>query len=636
MSHMGPSAQVPTAEGAILDKLWVRLREANSDIEVTQKCTTALDRTEAGIFSLATQWTHDEVQPLLASCKEQRTRLQDHMIELEARRDTLRLDVNEHSRSLIRPLTVLDLPDEILRSIFKIVSRRPESFKFATANLFNFAGATESVERLRLTCRRFHDTSSHLLMKSIMVDMTAESIARLTEVSHHPTISKGICVVKVSVGRHFNGGLAYNFQAFAQYRLWELQNSIEQWRRNIAHPEIFLKHAGACDTSVEGYTLAIDQACALVPIWQGAGRDQVVETCPEFDLLKTAWRQFQRSHELQLLLQREAFVQSIASAMDRMPTAAWLSIVDRGEHPGSRTSTFRTPTFLPKDLGDSALLQLKLQGSIDSWAIAIDGSRSTSRSLPIDTIPSILSAMAATGIRLKGIACNTPVLEDLSALSTTRVDYSKLRATSHQLREFEFRPRGSLPGNMSLDTSNILGGFLSAMLASNTLQIIYLDFNQYYHPPSSNPTASMATVLLSCSWPRLKDLYFNGPFRFEDLKQIVSRIDNEVEFRWAGYLMDASWVSVLDFLRESRVSSRAHIGGTGSIRSIAGAELERMSDEETLFIFGDELERMIAKKALFIAGDDFRTYQASQASRFIRGSVEKNPMREWVNGDLVI
>lgn len=133
------------------------------------------------------------------------------------------------------------------------------------------------------------------------------------------------------------------------------------------------------------------------------------------------------------------------------------------------------------------------------------------------------------------------------------------------------------------------------------------------------PIASMAPILLSRSWPSLKELSFTGPFHFQELRKLVNHIDKNVDLQWSGYLMDGSWAEVLDFLRDCRLHATITLGDVNG--SIAGAECENMSRAELDHIFRE---------------NDFTPSLASEsrAARYIRGWTTQNPVTDWMHGDL--
>lgn len=171
-------ARLPTTESNGLHILWTHLREANSDIKFA-RCRLEEARTiQLHVWDLLDDGlSRHALQPLLDMSRQHVTKQTEDMLKLEERRDNIRLAINEQLRPLLRPLTVLDLPDEVLMHIFDYV--RGETGMHDLDFFDHRTGDVKQVKNLRLTCRRFCDASSHLLMYYVKVEMTPQSIAYL-------------------------------------------------------------------------------------------------------------------------------------------------------------------------------------------------------------------------------------------------------------------------------------------------------------------------------------------------------------------------------------------------------------------------------------------------------------------------
>jgi len=113
------------------------------------------------------------------SRKEQATELGDlqaahekwtsRKVEVDRKRSLVRLHINTLSRLFLRPLNILDLPDEILMQTFGYLKeseyRAPHGIEPRRAGYF------ADMKSIRLTCQRFCNTSSHLLIPTIRVNM---------------------------------------------------------------------------------------------------------------------------------------------------------------------------------------------------------------------------------------------------------------------------------------------------------------------------------------------------------------------------------------------------------------------------------------------------------------------------------
>lgn len=591
---MSPT-QSGTPQGPVVDMLWKQLAELNAAVDATGDRRKRLRRLQYKIMEMR---QHESVTE---DFKDEILNLEILQSRLEGLRDTTRCTINEAVRPFLRPLKILDLPDELLRHIFLYSRGRTSMHELAFYDMNG--GDVEQVKKLRLTCRHFCATSSHLLMFYVNVGMNSQSLAHLDEVSRHPTISKGIRAIKICLGRHFNSNISNDIQAFAHYQATKLRNHICNWRFSV-------QQRYTLGESSDVLKRAIDRGTILADSFDEVARHGLNEIRPEHVLLRMAQEGYRQHYESQLLLQHGPFAQAIVSAMMRMPTATGLSIQDEDIRAISGPA-WESETIYPENMEDLDTLRLKLQSPSFSWDMA---RYSGLISPPVDVIPSILLSIGEAGIHLTGLDIDAPLPNDLSSFSRDQVETSKMHVSSHHLKAFTFRPRHA--SSLSTEAVPLLTGFLSTILETSSLQRIDLCFAFMSRKVSGlQPIASMAPVLLTRPWPSLKELSFNGPFHFQDLRKLVNHIDKNVELQWSGYLMDESWAGVLDFLRDCRLHA------TITLRSIAGAECENMSRTEIDCIF---------RKNEFVSS----LGSESRAERYIRGWTTQNPVTDWMNGDL--
>ncbi|KAK0738654.1 hypothetical protein B0T18DRAFT_450577 [Schizothecium vesticola] len=109
---------------------------------------------------------------------------------------------------------VLRLPNEMLLEIFEHVAAfyenkpNPHKLGCSSSPTWNHQfpndseGPAWSIMAVRLTCCRFCAVSSHLLIRSLQVDMTDSSLDRLNKIASHPVFSKSVRAVRVSIHEH--------------------------------------------------------------------------------------------------------------------------------------------------------------------------------------------------------------------------------------------------------------------------------------------------------------------------------------------------------------------------------------------------------------------------------------------------
>ncbi|KAI0555549.1 hypothetical protein F4679DRAFT_524331 [Xylaria curta] len=497
----------------------------------------------------------------------------------------------------MKPRRILDLPNELLIRIFEYVeggtTSIDESYIF-DAVPYNI----KEIQNLRLTCCRFHATSSHLLLPFVKVNITHRSLARLDEISRHPFISRGVRAIKLCLGPFYDSVITHDIRAFAAYQVSRLSPYIQIW-------DTFVDREIYGLTSTKIYQKAIKKAVALAESWEKLAAQGVDTNCAEHLLILKAHAGY-----LQLYEDYEALsgsvVQTIASAMVRIPTATWIKVDD---NPSSWSMGYLRPEDLDQE--DSLLDHLLLP---TGWS---DARKYMLGPPPFHLIGELLLSIQQLGISLKGLCIETPPPTGLFSTSNTAItpELGVLCTVVKQLETISFRPRTNIWDQYWTERAPEewvdFIDFLIHLMRTRSLRKIDLNFD-FIGPP---PQLSMARLLLSYTWPNLQDLYFNGPFHFKELKAIVKSLGRTVKLQWCGYLMSGSWADVLDLLRERNAPCQ-QLGDGNANGGIYGQECNRMSD--------------ILRQSVFRQN----YLLESKATRYIRGELPSNPVRDWDMGDL--
>ncbi|KAI1766299.1 hypothetical protein GGR53DRAFT_219319 [Hypoxylon sp. FL1150] len=198
---------------------------------------------------------------------------------------------------------ILDLPDELLMRIFGYVKVYTGKYNLYLSDFKH--GNVDAVKRLRLTCRRFCKTSSHLLLYYVTVGMTHASLAHLEEVPRHPSVYRGVRTIWWSPGFFYNSILAHNVQAFAAYLASKLRRSIRDWGRAIE----------------------LQKAVPLTEAWDEVAARRIHLNCAHHRIISRAHEEYLQLYEDQMDISK-SLAQAIASAMTRMPTVTWVEIDD--------------------------------------------------------------------------------------------------------------------------------------------------------------------------------------------------------------------------------------------------------------------------------------------------------------------
>ncbi|KAK9778891.1 putative F-box domain-containing protein [Seiridium cardinale] len=244
-------------------------------------------------------------KPLIASLQKSRRRLR-------LLRDSMRIERDSPSQRAIRKLNILDLPNELLITIFENVKGKPSK-----GSLFNYSSCDRrSVASVRLTCHRFCDTSSHLLIDRIDVSPSAESTARLDQISRHPSINKGVKAVVLCALNYRPENMA-NFQRFAETCYITLRRCILG-----SLSSIFKIEKLSDERRDELLRAALDIANSWESfVYSGYPRPFVHKANPQhIEGLRKAFEKCVEAHRVQeSLIEESGFVEAIVGAAERIP-----------------------------------------------------------------------------------------------------------------------------------------------------------------------------------------------------------------------------------------------------------------------------------------------------------------------------
>lgn len=134
-------------------------------------------------------------------------------------------------RAAIRPLKVVDMPNEILTNVFS-------NFEGDSSPQIQFDGSPydyplpspdiASIKNIRLTCRAFCEVASEILLPVVDVSSTRSSLQRLEEISIHPTIWKSVRVLRFHANPYneFPAKDRWRFIERTHRELWSLRSRL--------------------------------------------------------------------------------------------------------------------------------------------------------------------------------------------------------------------------------------------------------------------------------------------------------------------------------------------------------------------------------------------------------------------------
>lgn len=120
------------------------------------------------------------------------------------------------------------LPEEIILQIFRAVHDTPipNSRCRLDEKWTRYDQGTRDIQNVRLTCQKFNRISSELLIKFVGVDLSVESLARLQAIMHHPTIGKGVGMIRIRL-------LAYDPIVDLNLFMDEMINTLHSYTRQM-------------------------------------------------------------------------------------------------------------------------------------------------------------------------------------------------------------------------------------------------------------------------------------------------------------------------------------------------------------------------------------------------------------------
>jgi len=540
--------------------------------------------------------------------------------KVESAQAALRCCINRLSRPYLRSLNLLDLPDEILLEIFEHLEDR--FLECIERYPHCYWTPSRDIKALRLTCRRICDISSQLLVRIVHLDFHPESVERLEEISRHPTISKGVHIVKVDL-------LFYNFsfcdiEHFLSFHVVEAEQQIDLYEK--------MEMWDFCGTSKDDALAMIANGNKLMSTLR---RLLSGDRSQEDD---QHWSRAVETHELYLklmqmqasLIQSHKFYRAVGSAIARMPCARALVFDDSGR-PLHRYGPKQLPGSLMVPGGD---IWERLRGWI---LVPLNGFAAKSNHLePPDytCIIPLIDAVRDAGVFLRHLSfdlCSRGRSVDLVPSPDLRPSFS---SGMQQLRTFSFTyayesslfvdhddnsehddedsdDSGDSDSEHVKEASGIQG-FLSACLETSTLRLLELDFRSGVE---HFPLRFGDILNRNKSLHKLNGIHIGKvDLDYADLMAFLRHLPKPMHFIRTRTLrlLNGSWREVLDVLREKqpRVVRFCDLGG---------GEFESMTKEQYDHAFKEER----------FGGDTTR------AEAYIEGRLFPNPFQALEDATLV-
>ena len=496
--------------------------------------------------------------------------------------------VNAETQST-RQLHVLNLPNEILRLIFKYVRGESVHLERSYVALPQYSDeGINSIKQARLVCHDFCDLSSHLLLHAVSVSMKPSSLAHLDQVSRHPTISKGVNAIVVNLS-FFANELAQDFSNFVAFQQIQLQRLVSDLTHDLDGPRnwpLVVRRSTRIWLSWEKY-------------WSAGGQSRLDQTDEEhIGLLRYAHTLYRQAWVEQVLMQTDgSFIQAITDAVTRMPAIKFLYAIDVGS--GWDGKLLETP--FPSTRERSAIITALAQPMTwrRAWNTGYSG-------MPINFLTQIPLAIHRAGVTLRGVHYGVNFNAGFENLIECTEDRDALKYAMRHLKSFKY---GS-PSSPSIKIYNeddlaLVKDFLDCFTDTDSLEDLTLDVALKRR--RSVPDTGVGCLLLTGRWSRLKLVTFSGSLHAKDLESFYANTRGPVQVQ----------------LRNSRLLSGTWHAVVESMRAKA-QPLNRQSQSFVSNPAGGEIPSLPRKQRIFFQ------YEYGRASwQYIHSFTSKNPMNPW-------
>lgn len=461
-----------------------------------------------------------------------------------------------------------NLPEEMLLQIFQAVHDAPiPQFSRTTEpcekDLARYDQGTRGIQNVRLTCRKFNRISSELLIKFVGVSLSEESLARFQAIMGHPTIGKGVSMVRIRLP-------IYEERLYNSHRSFAIRvSSSLEW---IAKPSRNLEPGVA--RLAEQYRTTL---------WSPIGNPN-----REFlEAVEPGWQEYRRRYRAQCDLRTEQFVEDFAKALLTRTTKRELrlEISDRNDF---RRLYERSMQLATTD----NLLDVVSKPQPSQWTTA--NSRSVLPRGWVWMLPLIVKAYSYHRIGILDLHFDISCMKTSQQLVFGQADKNLLREALGKLRSFTFICQN---GPFRDEPEDLISVFHGCLSSSTSLRNLRLE----------------SVRLRPCQLPNLSQIFLTSVhFDVERLALLLQPLEpRKVDISLAKCKIvrhsRGSWADVFDLLRSKQP------------RSVC------LSDPEGKEFDGPVISNYLPRQVAHWVNR--QTSFVSLARQYIRGSQNINPFR---------
>ncbi|RHZ47420.1 uncharacterized protein CDV56_100478 [Aspergillus thermomutatus] len=551
------------------------------------------------------------------------TRKNTVLHEIDTRRLALRARAMDLSRAKIRPITIVDLPADILRKIFDYF----QDPRVGKQGLINWRSrrrdsddetVRETIRQVRLVCSLFNDLASPLLCPILRVDLDQGSLDKAVELSKSPRIAEGVRAIQVGL-QYRPQELVSDCRRFKDYRkqqLGEMARSCDYYAETWMLGGYDSDDETVCPLPLRVYREAISNYYRISRSWDRHFTPDESEdvTKSEVDehqeILLRGYNEYCKKHEEQLqLITTGSFVIALASCISQLPNARALGFTDQVDPPYDRynpTVVLRDKSLLPglmsaglewqkiEDFEDVKLTPARI---LFELPISIHKAGTTLRDLYIGPFPCRGSFSL--------------ICPDTLSNPTDPAAWSDLRAACSGLWRVSFG--GSLNcrfirhEHLPPGEKYYVDQYLGAILCSPDMEDAWMSFNSFGLNDGRTTKEGwydIGPVLGAVKWPRINRLaILSVSSKQDELERFCAGLGHSMRYLQLSsiHLLNGSWAGILDTLDEKVADRFREQKATVYLSYLGGGEFGE-EEVKTISIFDDSFSDLDPGKPLPAAG----------------------------------
>lgn len=467
------------------------------------------------------------------------------------------------ARSLRQGRTgIMDFPDEVLMIIFENF-RLPMDFPIFPPYPGDNKDDITTIKNIRLTCLRFRQNSSHLLVRYLNVSPDVSSLNHLERISSHPEISRGERILRIDL-RYYSAAIAADFQAFSTMCYERLSRELGWLTEQAQYEDTPQCRYLPTGMTLESAKVSITGMLHILSLWEPFRNGTHIEESAHLHEVALALRRGHRRYrklfqQQDRILQDGHFARAVAAAASKSKVWLFMSDTDREICFGNDRYELQREKLGRLDfmlIANPYRLQYDLTPMIKpqhSWLA--DGN--AAEEVPNSLLYEIPLAMRTAEVNLVGFEVNMHCPHSLN-LDISKEQLSDLTEVTKDLKTFKFCTRKLLGRRTDpVPRAEDLTGFyayLRATMGPRLVPNLHLELANGFGLPDGIQFP-IKPLLGSLDWHGLKSAVLEHvDVDLQDLKNIMGMLQPGTRLVLKDIrLGSGTWAAALDSLR-SKVS----------------------------------------------------------------------------------